>query len=208
MAKTALRKKSPVEATERKEPKRKPIALTNEEAALVARSETAQSDWRSIKESDVDDFSAIGDPFAIPEPAKLRKDNKEFAFRWITRSPASIDLFRTLPVPRRWWLCTRTETPWLEESIDPILGLVCKLDQCLVFKPYWMFAKEQDIKQGMAKAQDRAADLGSKVGIEKGGGTLVSAKETSRDIVVAENIDDDKRIGDPTPEGGGFDEEE
>ncbi len=168
----------------------KKIALTSTEVAITQRIMAESDDWKNIKESEVDDFSEQGDPMQIPEAAQKMKDKKKFAFRWITRTSERLDEVRNLPVPRKWWICNAATTPFLADDCDPILGCVCKLDQMLVFKPYWMFEKDQKRKMDLAERQAGAADLKSKHGKEKDGAFLVHGSEIKAgDTVVHAEVD-------------------
>jgi hypothetical protein len=175
----------------------KKTVLTSEEAAIVGRVMATQEDWKKIKESEVDDFQLANDPFELPEPAKELKRKKKFAFRWIERTTKRMDEMRNKKVPFRWWVCNAVETPFLKGFFDPVLGCVCNGDQMLVFKPYWMYEKEQGFKQMMADRNASSGDLKKKHGEVKGGGEFVEGKEAGKgDILVIENVDDDQRIGD------------
>ena len=150
--------------------------LTAEEAAIVSRVSAERDDWKAVKESDVDDYSMASDPLAYPEPAKQMRKKKKFAFRWIRRSTERMDEMRTKEVPFKWWVCNAVNTPFLAGFFDPVLGCVCKMDQVLVFKPYWMFVKEQERKN--RSDSDGAGDfLKAKHGERKGGGEFVTGQK-------------------------------
>jgi hypothetical protein len=159
--------------------------LTSDEAAIAHRIMADSDDWKTIKESEVDDFADQNDPLELPEPAKEMRRRRKFAFRWISRKTDRLDEVRNLPPPRKWWPCNATNTPFLNGHFDPVLGGVCKLDQILVFKPYWMFEKEQAAKMAKADRQSQSGDLKSKIGIEKGPAQFAQANEiSSGDTVV------------------------
>lgn len=143
--------------------------LTAEETAIFNRVAADQDDWRMIDPRDVLDYSLAEDPFKLPPPALKEREAKTFAFRWITRDPKRLDQIRSKAVPFKWWICNRTNTPFLEEYIDKTLGCVCREDQMLVFKPFWMYEKEQAFKRGLADAQDASGDLANKDGIVQDG---------------------------------------
>jgi hypothetical protein len=166
MARTRKAQGAPDETAESK------TVLTAEEAAISARVMAEHEDWKSVKESDVDNFQLADDPLAFPEPAKAMKKKKKFAFRWIRRTPERMDEMRTKDVPFKWWVCNAVNTPFLEGFFDPVLGCVSKMDQMLVFKPYWMFVREQEFKNRADK--EVAGDfLKKKDGEKKGGGEFV-----------------------------------
>jgi hypothetical protein len=184
MKKAIEKKQIPEEAAER-------TVLTSEETAIVNRVMAEKDDWKSIKESDVDDFQLANDPFELPEPAKAMKKKRKFAFRWITRTTERMDELRNKPAPFKWWVCNAVNTPFLEGFFDPVLRCVCKMDQMLVFKPYWMFVKEQEFKQGMAERNAASGDLKKKSGAVKGGGEFVEGRTIrTKDALHAENVDD------------------
>jgi hypothetical protein len=165
--------------------------LTTEESAIVARVIAEKDDWKSIKESEVDDFQLANDPMELPVPAKEMKKKKKFAFRWIKRTNERMDEIRNKPVPFKWWVCNAVNTPFLEGFFDPVLRCVCKLDQMLVFKPYWMFVKEQEFKQSAADKNSASGDLTKKNGMVKGGGELVEGRKIGKgDTIQSENVDD------------------
>jgi hypothetical protein len=161
--------KKPDETAER-------TVLTPDEAAIITRVQAESKDWRDVKESDVEDFSLADDPLALPEAAKKMRQKKKFAFRWIERKPERMDVMRTKEIPFKWWVCNAVNTPFLKDSLDPVLGCVCKMDQMLVFKPYWMFVKEQDFKH-RADREIAGDYLKGKQGEIKGGGEFVAGQE-------------------------------
>ncbi|MFA5377528.1 MAG: hypothetical protein WC455_17385 [Dehalococcoidia bacterium] len=152
--------------------------LTSSEAAIVARVIAERDDWKTIKESEVEDFALKDDPLAMPEPAKEMRKKKKFAFRWITRTPERMDEMRTKDVPFKWWVCNAVNTPFLTDYLDPVLGCVSKMDQMLVFKPFWMFVKEQEFKN-RADREVAGDYLKAKDGEKKGGGEFVAGKKIS-----------------------------
>jgi hypothetical protein len=165
--------------------------LTTEESAIVNRVLAEKDDWKQIKESEVDDFQLANDPMEFPEPAKEMKAKKKYAFRWITRTTARMDEMRNKPVPFKWWICNAVNTPFLEGYFDPVLRCVCKLDQMLVFKPFWMFVKEQEFKASAAERNAASGDLKKKAGTVKGGGELVEGNKIGKgDVLQHENVDD------------------
>lgn len=178
-------KKVPEEVAE------KTTTLTTEESAIISRVLAEKDDWKSIKESEVDDFQLANDPLELPPPAKEMKIKNKYAFRWIARTTARMDELRNKPVPFKWWICNAVNTPFLEGYFDPVLRCVCKLDQMLVFKPYWMFTKEQEFKNMQADRNASAGDLKKKGGTIKGGGELVEGRKIEQgDAIQFDNVDD------------------
>jgi hypothetical protein len=153
-------------------------SLTPEETAIFNRVAADQDDWRMIDPRDVLDFSLAEDPFKLPPPALREKEAKNFAFRWITRDPKRLDQIRSKAIPFKWWICNRTNTPFLEEYIDRTLGCVCREDQMLVFKPYWMFEKEQAFKRGLADAKDASGNIMSRDGMVQDGIEMSAGKRS------------------------------
>jgi hypothetical protein len=172
------------------------VQLTADESALFQRIMGGDEDWKTIKESDVDDFSLANDPMELPEPAKEARKNKQFAFRWVSRTKERLDEIRSMNVPFKWWVCNSIRTPFLDGLFDPITGGVNRLDCVLAFKPYWMFEKEQEFKRQQADKQAGGGDLKSKNGLEKHGATLVYDGREIRggSEIQYENVDADARI--------------
>jgi hypothetical protein len=56
----------------------------------------------------------------------------------------------------------RATLPALEGEVDDVLGCVCRLDQCLLFKPWSHHARVQAAKRALADNASRAGDLKSK----------------------------------------------
>jgi len=138
-------------APEKKQPaKLKPI--TAEEQAIAARI-TADSnrEWETITEESTIDYRLGRDAFELPLPAKKAQNEKQYAFRWIARTQGRIDEMRNKQVPERWWVCNATNTPFLDGFFDPVLGGVCREDQILMFKPWWMHQKHRDMVNRMSE---------------------------------------------------------
>jgi hypothetical protein len=135
----------------------KVMAITADEQAIAARVAAESREWETIGEESVLDYSLGRDAFEFPPPAKAKYQAKEFSFRWIVRTTKRMDEVRNKPVPFRWWICNSTNTPFLEGFFDPVLGCVCREDQMLVFKPWWMRDKEKAYKEGLAAQQDQRA---------------------------------------------------
>lgn len=138
--------------------------ITPEEQAIAARVVAESDDWQTIGEDSTLDFSLGRDVFEFPPPAKAKLNGKEFSFRWILRDPKRLDEVRNKPVPFKWWICNSTNTPFLEGYFDPVLGCVCREDQMLMFKPWWMRDKEWNYKGGLADSQDKGGELLGKNG--------------------------------------------
>ena len=153
--------------------KTKGVDLTPEEKAIFQRvASDSSTEWESITEESVHDYDLGKSPGQIPEWAKKLKQDRKFAFRWITRDRERLDQVRTMPVPAKWWIVNATnlshfglsdeEYTVASQDLDPVLGCVCYVDQMLMFKPHWMFEKHQAYKQGLAEAKDASGDLAKK----------------------------------------------
>lgn len=158
--------------------------LTSEEQAIAARVATQNNDWETITEESMLDFSLAGEPYPLPiEAAQLQKE-KKFAYRFIAKTPERIDEITNQPPPLKWWLCNRTQTPYLAKYCDPVHGGVQVKDQILVFKPWRMHELVQNAKMDLAKLKDSAGDVTKKQGKEDGGkiewkaGEAAQAKES------------------------------
>lgn len=136
------------------EAKKAATALTPEEQAIVNRA-SKMTTWPDESERASIDYSLMRDRFRFPEPCYEKMERKQFAFRWITRTPERIDEMRSNPVPFRWELANRANTPFLAEFIDKTLGCVVRLDQILVYRPWWMHEEELDYDRRLAEGKDR-----------------------------------------------------
>lgn len=180
--------------------------ITSEEQAIAARVAGDLGDWGTFGEDSVLDYNLGRDIFELPAPAKKKQDNKEFAFRWITRTTERMDQVRNKPIPFRWWICNRVNTPFLDGHFDPVLGCVSREDQMLVFKPWWMRDKEVSHKRGLADAQDQSGHLLNKDGQKDNGiewqagkrsidGREMGHEVRGADIVMADESAMDERAG-------------
>lgn len=138
--------------------------ITPEEQAIAARVGAEADDWKTITEDSALDYDLGRDVFELPPPAKAKQNKKEFAFRWILRDPKRLDEMRSKPAPFKWWICNSTNTPFLSGFFDPVLGCVCREDQMLMFKPWWMRDKEWAHKRGLADSLDKSGELTGKNG--------------------------------------------
>lgn len=116
-------------------------------------------EWETIKESDVEDFSLMGDPYPLPKPARDRKD---LVFRWVENSPERIKQLRRKDPPLTWWVCNSTNTPFLEDFFDEDGAVHCN-DQILVVKPRWMRDIETRAKNENFEALFNTKSLKGKV---------------------------------------------
>ena len=151
--------------------------LTPEELAIARRVAGEDDGWKHpVGEDSALDFSMGGDPFRLPPPAKKAQDDRKYRFRWIARTKERVDHIRTMPIPRRWWICNRTTTPFLKKFIDPVLGCVCKEDQMLVFKPYDHYEREREMVMRVTENKDHGGNLAAKHGLlDSRGSTAMSA---------------------------------
>ena len=163
--------------------------LTPEESAIFQRVQGETSDWKTITEGDIEDFSLAQYPFQLKPEAQKLLNEKKFAFRFAEMKPANLDILRNAPVPLKWWICNATTMPTLRKYCDPIHGGIQELDQILMFKPYWMHKKVLDAKKELAEIQDKGGSLEMKDGeVDKDRGIEWHAGErhkiTSRDEVM------------------------
>ena len=179
-----------------------PAHLTSEERAIAERVKSQDTDWFTIDEGDMNDFSLMVNPFdLLPEAAKLQNE-KQYAFRYCERIPARIDeLTRSVSPPLRWALVTRDSLPVMSKYVDDILGCVCKLDQALLFKPWAHHAMVKAAKQDLANVVDQTGSLkGAKHQIQSKGEDIEAFegkehKISSSDEVVADEAAMDQVLG-------------
>lgn len=158
-----------------------PANLTPEEMAIARRVASEDRSWETLIEGEVNDYSLSADPFALPEPAQKLRDSKEFAFRWITRDPKRIDEVKNKRRPMQWWIVTRTNprSRIFDKEIDPICGGIIREDQILVFKPFWLFEEELNVKRGLADGMHQSKNIDN-IAKENAGAELLGAKSVSK----------------------------
>jgi len=195
------------------ETKETPQGLTPDEMAIYQRVESegtkTKDRWKVITEGDAEDFSLMEDPGKLPAPAQKMQDQKVYAFRWAERKPQRIDSLRNLRFP--WEICNRSNTPFLKDEIDPVLGCVCRLDQMLMFRPWKVHAVERSLVNQMAENQDRGGDLKSRDGRKDDKSEWMSGpdyKITSKDEVMADEAEVDGLFGAKEDSSGLSDVEE
>lgn len=151
--------------------------LTPEELAIVRRVSGEDDGWKHpVGEKSTIDYSIGGNPFPLPPPAKKMQDQRKYAFRWIERKKERVDMIRSMPVPRRWWICNSVNTPFLKKHIDPVLGCICLMDQMLVFKPWDHYAKERAMVTAITERKEMGGNLAAKHGhTDSLGSTSMSA---------------------------------
>jgi len=135
--------------------------MTPEEKAIFSRVASESMEWATIDPTATLDYSLADDPFKLPEPAiKLQKD-KQFQFKWIERISTRLDEVKNKQVPFRWWPVNNMQPVGglFKDFVDSSTGAVHLMDQMLVFKPWWMWEKEREIKNKIA---DTRGDLTSK----------------------------------------------
>jgi len=137
--------------------------LTPEEQAIAQRVDTQDTDWFTIREDEIEDYSLQEDPYKPPPEAVKMQNEKKYAFRWCERTPARIDqLTKTAPHYRRWALVTKTTLPELGKYVDPVLGCIPRDDQALLFRPWYWHAREKEMKQARIEAQYNSGSLDGK----------------------------------------------
>ena len=166
--------------TTRKAKAKEPV-LSPEEMAIFRRIKGDGREWETITEEDVDDYSLMEDPMKLPPQALELRKKKEFAFRWIERTANALDQMRAKNVPERWWIVNAESFPDMEALFDPILGCINRLDQMLVFKPYWMHVKRMDMVQQLTDAQDRAGMIESLDGVTTESASITAGKRSGVD---------------------------
>lgn len=134
--------------------------LTPEQQSIAERVASQDTDWFTIGEESMNDFSLMINPMDLmpnyPEAAKLQ-DEKQYVFRWCERTAQRVDeLTRSVNPPLKWAIVNRNNLPELERHVDPMLGAVCCLDQILLFKPFAHAEIVNNAKRDMAEAKYRA----------------------------------------------------
>jgi len=187
-------------------------ALTSDESALFHRIQNDRDDWKTIGEDSVHDYSLSEDPMKLPDAALQMEKEKQFKFRWIERNPRRLDSERSKQAPFKWWICNTSNTPFLLDEIDPILGCVCKLDQMLLFKPWWMHEREMAIELAKTDAYTKG-DILSRNGEKREWGEFTAfrgdedagnqgaarAKLGGSDVILADEAAIDRDMGISTP---------
>ena len=167
--------------------------LTAEEQALAARIAKTDESWREpITEESMLDFSLARDQYELPPEAKAKVKSGELAFRWVAKTSERIDEVTSLPIPARWFLCNRTNTPFLEPHIDPVHGGVQRLDQILVFKPRRMFDAHQNAKMQLTAHKQAQGVLKNRHGIKEAGSEWMAGEQykiTGNDQVLEEFVE-------------------
>lgn len=134
--------------------------LTPEMRSIAERVASQDTDWMTITEDQLNDFSLMVNPMDLdpnyPEAAKLQKE-KRYVFRWCERTPQRVDeLTRSVSPPLRWGIVTNDSLPDMKRHIDPLLGCVSCLDQMLLFKPWEHAMIVRKAKNEMADAKARS----------------------------------------------------
>ena len=164
--------------------------LTPEMRSIAERVANQDTDWFTIGEESMNDFSMMINPMNLepnyPEAAKLQRE-KKYVFRWCERTPQRVDeLTRSINPPLRWAIVNRQTLPEMERHIDPLLGCVTCLDQMLLFKPYAHAMIINKAKREMAEAKARGPqDKVQADKVEVGSGEQY--KITSADVVQYED---------------------
>ena len=178
---------------------KQPANLTQEDAAIFERIKTEGQDreWERVTEEDAHDFTLAQDPMKLPEFAEKLLNEKEYAFRWIERRKERVDEIRSMPVPQKWWIVNASTMPDSVSELDSVLGCVCRYDQLLVFKPYWMYVKEKKMEELRSEEKASAGELKSKhhAQVDDSGSEFLSGKEArigGSDAVQYHETDPDK----------------
>ena len=164
-------KNEPTSGVSRPKTALKPI--TADEQAIAARvAADSTRDWETIGEDSAIDYTLGRDKFELPPEAKKAQNERRFAFRWVARIPARIDAIRNAEVPEKWWVCNSTNTPFLTQYLDPVLGCICREDQILMFQPWWMRDKRKKILDQVTF--DKSRDITRLNGQGKAGASFVA----------------------------------
>lgn len=154
------------------------VTLTPEQQAIASRSEAQDKLRRPIRGDEINDFSLMKNATDLPEAAQKLQDKKIYAFRLCARTPERIDkLTRSDKPPLRWALVTRTTIPELGHLVDPMVGCVCILDQCLLYK-YW----EDHMR--VQKAKMKLAEGGLQAGSLEGKKSQIESRDRDVEVFV------------------------
>ncbi len=181
--------------------------LTSDEQALASRIESQDTDWFTLREDEVNDFSLMADPLLLPLAAQKLQDDQKYAFRWCERKPERVDqLTRSYQPPLRWALVNKSNLPSLADDCDPMIGGVLCLDQILLFKPWHHYVLVQKAKTALADAQygglkeleqksDGDKQFHASVRSEGGKDEPSRFEVKGSDVVVADEAEVDKTLG-------------
>jgi hypothetical protein len=134
--------------------------LTAEEKAIADRVSGQDTDWFTINEGDMEDFSLMSDPMELPPPAKKAQHERKFAFHWADMNTKRIDqLTKLANPPQRWALCTRTTFPELAPWINDLMGCVTREGCVLLFKPWHHHALVMKAKDALNKAYEAGSGI-------------------------------------------------
>jgi hypothetical protein len=134
--------------------------LTAEERQIVDRVANQDTDWMTITEGDMEDFSLMADPMELPPPAKKAQQERRYAFHWAELKPARIDQITRMAVPPlRWAIATRTTYPELSPYVNDNYGCVTRHDCALVFKPWAHHAMVIEAKHKLNDAYEQGSGL-------------------------------------------------
>lgn len=167
------------------------MKMTTEEQVIANEILCADTDWQTITEKDLEDFSLADDPYRLPDEAEKERLEKHFAFRWIENDVGRLKQIMNLQVPMKWWPCNRTNTPFLEKRCSDTDGAVHCQDQILVFKPFWMLKAYQKIIDNAQEA--KLEGLEKKDGLEEDGlKWSTNDKIGDSDVVLAVSDDENE----------------
>ena len=114
----------------------------------------------TITEADMEDFSLMSDPMALPPPARKAQEERRYAFHWAELKPSRIDpLTRRAVPPLRWAIATRTTFPELAPYVNDNYGCVTRHDCALLFKPWGHHARVIEEKHRLNKAYEEGSGL-------------------------------------------------
>ena len=137
--------------------------MTTEERAIADLVGDQDTDWFTIREDELNDFSLAANPFDLPPEAEKMQNEKVYAFRFCERKPERVrQLTRGAKPPKRWAIVNKNNLPELGHLVDTITGGVIVEDQIMLFKPWSHHAAVQEAKQRLADASYMAGTLKGK----------------------------------------------
>lgn len=136
--------------------KRASQTLTPEQQAIFNRVQAESTEWETIGEESMNDFSLSISPLdlrhSFPEAWKEQIE-KRYAFRWCERTDKRIDeLTRGGHPVTRWKICTSLTTPFLKHYVDSSIGCIARLDQILLFRPWERHMIEKNARLRITEA--------------------------------------------------------
>ena len=137
--------------------------LTSEQQSIAERVSAQDTDWFTIREDELEDFSLMNNPFDLPPEAATLQKEKVYAFRFCERKAERIDyLTRSQQPPLRWAIVNKTTLPELGYLVDEMTGGVCVGDQIMLFKPWSHHQIVRRATAALSEGQDNSGTLEGK----------------------------------------------